>query len=994
MTNDLPDLPDRPEAELRFLSGPLAGVTLRVTQAVVTLGRGVGNDVVLLDPKVSRAHARLLYQDGVWRIERLSRTSVLTVDERVVEEADLGESSHIGLGDVTAFMFLPVRAQTVRAQTAAVPAATAGPMPADPADPANGAPPLALAAVPPAIPHESPHESPQDSAADAPQVPARAAPASLMASPPAARPDEPPLETQLAPPEELGLAFLEVTDHVTGTSMAHALVKASVSIGRDPRNDIVIDEPCVSDFHLQLVRERTQWRLIHPHPERHATEHGLLHNGRQIHGHEVIRSDLRSGERIRIGDEHGIVVSLTYHEGRESAARAPARVRQIPLGTAEVTIGRMRDNTLVLDHPQVSAHHARLTRDGDTYRLIDLGSTNHTYVNGLRVGEQTLHPGEEIRIGPYKLLFESGLIVLYDESGGVRIDALHVTQTGGNGTILLDDVEICFPPRSFVALVGASGAGKSTLLDALSGLRPAASGTVLYNGQDFYQHRAAFSTQIGYVPQDEIIHRDLSVERALYYAAKLRLPEDFTPAQIDQRIEEVLDDVEMRHRRKLLIRQLSGGQRKRVSIALELLASPSLFFLDEPTSGLDPGLDRKMMLLLRKLADKGHTIVLVTHATSNINVCDYVCFLAAGGHVAFFGPPHETTTYFEQPGFAEIYSVLEPTSEHPELPAEVAARFKRSPTYERYVAEPLSHRPLASPSADRASGQPRTWMSRLLGGTGWKQFALLTTRYVELLWNDKRNLVLLLAQAPVIALLLAVFILELDRHDMFQSAALDAQADAQRFIFIMAFSAVMFGCINAAREIVKEAAIFRRERTVNLGILPYLFSKIAILGLLSLLQCAAFILIIALAAPFHQGLFWNALLEGYVSLALTALAGLLMGLAISALVSNNDQAMSYIPLVLIPQVVFSGVIFPLKAIYLQVIGMVFVTRWAMAGLGSSLRLDAIPLGGDRLYGSCATCVIYRQDTHYLLVTWGVLAGILIALTVLTAYLLKRKDVLK
>ena len=956
----------RSEADLQFLSGPLAGVTLHVSQPVVTLGRGIGNDIVLLDAKVSRTHARLLWESGVWRIETLSHTSVLTVDEQVVEQADLGEGSLVGLGDETAFTFLPAPGDDA----------------AEPAAPARAGPGSARA-----------RPSGAPATGDEAAAPLRAvSPAAPVAA--ASSPDEIQLRTQLAPLDELGLAFLEVTDHATGVSSIHPLVKQTVSVGRDASNDIVIDEPCVSDFHLQLVREGKQWRLIHPHPMRHATEHGLLREGRQIQGREAFREVLRPGDQFRIGDEHGTLVSLTYREGTEPAPRAPARMQQIPLGASLVTIGRMRDNTLVLDHPQVSAYHARLTPEGGAYRLIDLGSTNHTYVNGLRVSDQLLQSGDAMRIGPYKLVFDDNLLVLYDESGGIRIDALHVTQTGTNQAVLLDDVELCIPPRSFVALVGASGAGKSTLLDALSGLRPATKGSVLYNGQDFYHHRAAFSTQIGYVPQDEIIHRDLSVERALFYAAKLRLPEDFTPAQIEQRIEEVLDDVEMRHRRKLLIRQLSGGQRKRVSIALELLASPSLFFLDEPTSGLDPGLDRKMMLLLRKLADKGHTIVLVTHATSNINVCDYVCFLAAGGHVAYFGPPHEASAFFEQPGFAEIYSVLEPTVERPDLPVEVGERFKRSPVYQRYVADPLSQRPLAPASEDRSGGATRNWMGAILRGTGWKQFALLTARYVELLWNDKRNLTILLSQAPVIALMLDVFIAELGRREMFHSAGPLVQADAQKFTFIMAFSAVMFGCINAAREIVKEAAIYRRERAVNLGILPYLFSKIATLGVLCLLQCAAFILIIQVAAPFHQGVLGNAFLEAYVSLALTALTGLMMGLTISALVPNNDQAMSYIPLVLIPQVVFSGAIFPLKEYYLQVIGMAFVARWAMAGLGSTLHLDAILLGGDRLFGTCTACVTYRDSGSYLLATWGVLGGIFIVLTILTAYLLKRRDALK
>src|ERR1700692_2243912 len=226
-------------------------------------------------------------------------------------------------------------------------------------------------------------------------------------------------------------------------------------------------------------------------------------------------------------------------------------------------------------------------------------------------------------------------------------------------------------------------------MDALNGLRPAQKGAVYYNDKDYYHHLASFSTQLGYVPQDDIIHRDLTVERALYYTARMRLPEDFSEEQVKQRIDEVLDEVEMKHRRTLLVSKLSGGQRKRVSIALELLANPSVFFLDEPTSGLDPGLDRKMMFLLRRLADRGRTIILVTHATNNINACDYVCFLAQGGHLAYFGPPNEAKAYFHKTDFAEIYSTLEATKEEPDIAQKAGQRFLASADYQRYVVGPM-----------------------------------------------------------------------------------------------------------------------------------------------------------------------------------------------------------------------------------------------------------------------------------------------------------------
>src|SRR5260370_2011580 len=442
----------------------------------------------------------------------------------------------------------------------------------------------------------------------------------------------------------------------------------------------------------------------------------------------------------------------------------------------------------------------------------------------------------------------------------------------------------------------------------------------------------------------------------------------------------------MTERRKLLVSKLSGGQRKRVSIALELLANPGVFFLDEPSCGLDPGLDRKMMSLLRRLADRGRTIILVTHATNNINACDYVCFLAQGGRLAYFGPPNDAKAYFDKTDFAEIYSTLEPTKENPNLPAEAESRFKASPEFQKYVVEPLNQGTAGRVSAIQetaAINPPRR-------GNPCKQYSLLSMRYVELLKNDLATLRILLSQAPIIGLILVLMLLPAGRGTFAASSiakcSLNSQipqtlpnpydcqnvvnflqgtpqgqaflqahggnvaqvvqmfivpgsgGDAQKYLFIMAFAAVMFGCINGAREIVKEGPIYRRERAVNLGIVPYMFSKITVLGMLCLLQSAILVLMVNAAEPFHQGVFLTVSLEVYITLALTALAGLMVGLLISSLVLHNDRAMSMIPIILIPQVIFAGTIFPLKSGFMEVLGMFFAVRWAMAALGSSMGL--------------------------------------------------------
>ncbi len=528
-----------------------------------------------------------------------------------------------------------------------------------------------------------------------------------------------------------------------------------------------------------------------------------------------------------------------------------------------------------------------------------------------------------IRIGPYELVYTGTHLVQRGNSKSIRIDAKNLWQYGDKQKVLLNDISLVIPAGKFVAIVGGSGAGKSTLMDAMNGVRPAKSGQVLYNGQDYYRSKASFSTQLGYVPQFDIIHKNLTVERALYYTAKMRLPSDTPNAEIKQRIDEVLNDVDMADRRKQPIHTLSGGQQKRVSIALELLSEPNVLFLDEPTSGLDPGLDRKMMLLLRTLADKkGHTIVLVTHATNNISNCDLVCFLAPGGHLAYYGPPDEAKTYFTNVSdFADIYGLLEAKDGK-----QWENDYKLSPYYRQYVTQALQQAPQGS--------QPVVGTSQK--GNPWKQFRLQSLRYIELLKNDGKNLAVLLLQAPIIAAILAILIYYMLGTNVFTAVPL--AINAEQTLFIMAFVAVFFGCNNAAREIVKEEKIYRRERMVNLGIAPYLLSKIAVLGILSLLQSAILTFVVNWFSPFQQGVLFAPALDVYITLALTSLAGMMLGLMISSRAANVDQANSIISIILAPQIIFSGVIFELSGTGAQIIGGFFATRWAMIGAGSSLGL--------------------------------------------------------
>ncbi len=1010
------------EAAIRFLKGPMAETIITLQKAENFLGRNELNDIIIVDPKVSRQHARIYYQNSSWMIENLSQNSIIYLNQERIQNGALQHNEIVSLSENTSFVFLlQESAQTlIQAQTAVSPPPISSALPP-------------LTQTTPVAGLEQPADYYDSSSSG----------------------------TVLAPiPTTTGIPTLSVSSNIHSNQQTHLLNRPIISIGRAPENELVIAEPTISARHAQIVREGNDLFLLHPHPSRTHTLNGLWYQGHRIAGDQPFRKQLVQGDIFRVGDEHGTLITLTYNDGSGISRETLPAMPPIPLNSDRLTVGREADNTVVLNHPQISAHHALLEKVESGYRITDTHSTNHVYVNGQITAHQTLHTGDEIRIGPYLFTYNGAELKQHDESQNIRIDALQLKKIGNNSTILLDDISLAIPPRKFVALVGGSGAGKSTLMDALNGLRPAQAGTVLYNGVDYYHNLAAFNTQLGYVPQDDIVHRELTVERALYYAARLRLPSDFTKKQIQWRIDEVLEDVEMSDRRGLLVSKLSGGQRKRVSIALELLANPSIFFLDEPTSGLDPGLDRKMMTLLRRLADRGRTVILVTHATNNINTCDYVCFLAQGGRLAYFGPPNDAKVFFEKTDFAEIYSTLEPTRDQPDIPAQAAARFRASADYQRYVAEPLKQEPLASvpKTATPSDKITRREAQRNRQGKGWSQFLLLSTRYLELLKNDAGNLLILLLQAPVIAIMLVLMVrfeigtgvfdanklvqchtqiltasgplalpqasqtplIDCSRVLTFLKNAPSGQvyvqskgtaqqalqdfivegpgADAQKVLFIMAFATVLFGCINGTREFVKEAAIYRRERAVNLGILPYMFSKIGVLGILCLLQSAIMTFVVEIGEPLQQGIVLSPILETYITLCLTSLAGLMIGLAISAIAPNNDRAVSFVPLILIPQVIFSGAIIPLKDWLTQILAAVFPTRWAMAALGSSIGLHAETVGGDRLFGNDYTYhstlySIYSQSDalHRLLLSWAALGVIIIALTIAVGIFLKLKD---
>lgn len=764
------------------------------------------------------------------------------------------------------------------------------------------------------------------------------------------------------------------------------LTKPSSSIGRADTCDIVLDAPGVSRLHALIVARDGGYTLC----DQSST------NGIYVAGQRVDEAPLSVGDPVRIPDPYGNVVTLTLcpdptagsmPSAPTALAAPPGQTRAIQLDPqrALLSVGRDPGNNVTIDLPLVSRWHARIERQGDLFLVRDLNSTNGTFVNGQRVhGAQPLSAGDELMIGPARLAFQDVSLGRLAPQESVRIDALDLTrytQRDGRNAILTN-VSLTVLPQEFVAIVGGSGAGKSTLLHALNGAAPAQLGRVLFNGQDFYRDPGPYAAMIGYVPQDDILHRELPVDRALDYAARLRLPPDTSPEERTRRIDAVLGDVRMELWRHQPISKLSGGQRKRISIAVELLAQPSVLFLDEPTSGLDPGLDKTMMSLLQLLSDKGQTIVLVTHATENINRCSLVAFVAGRGRLVYYGPPADAPAFFGVPAFSDIYSFFDQSPDKVEQQEQL---FHRSAHYQANV---LDRRPTAAltPSSIAAPTPPVAPLSKRQTRTAAiRQWRILTQRYGELLWRDRVNLVLLLAQAPIVGLLLS-FVTPADIYTPSQLGS------TEQVLFLFSLAAIWFGTINAAREIVKERPVYLRERMVNLRVWPYVLSKFSVLAALSVVQALALLTIVSIKTnqmP-SQGILFPTFLEMYVSLILTSLAGVAGGLLVSSMVSSADRAMSIVPVVLIAQVIFSGSVFDLLG-GTKLFSFVAISHWCLAALGSTVDLNGlearlpVPVGGwpKEMFGS--------PDAVHLLGYWVILIAFTGTLLVGTYASLRRRD---
>jgi len=877
--------------------GSTPGLEIELVKDEFFIGRIEGNDLVVPEPSVSRRHARIIQQDHQILLEDLGSSNGTYINgQRLSVPTLLKSGDSFTLGQATRLKFQ--------------------------------APP------PPVLEYEA-------------QTMVNEEPASLAVALKKTIeisydriPEVTIAQTDLAtgPEEQAPQILITVAGEATQTFL---LKDQHVTIGRGSDNDIIILSKIVSSHHAVLDWSNGIY-YFNPLP---GVTNPVYYDGTPLTGPVA----LKNGSMLRIGGlDPGLMVTIEYHIPGGFQETPPIQFNE----KNEVHIGRDSNNDLMLDSPTISRYHAIVERVGQRYRVRDLNSSNGTFVNDQRItGETWLKAGDSIRIGPHLFIIGQDQLAQVQEASGMRVEAIGLNKWVRKNLNLLKDISLVFEPREFVVVVGQSGGGKSTLVDAIAGFRPATQGQVLINNIDIYRNFDAIRNEIGLVPQRDIIHMELTVTQALDYAAKLRMPADTTAEERRTRVAEVLQDLDLTHRKDVQISGLSGGQQKRVSIGVELLTKPGLFFLDEPTSGLDPGTETALMHLMRRLADQGRTIVLITHATKNVMLADKVVFLARGGFVAWFGPPNEALAYFNQfrsdrdrharsMEFDEIYAILDDPKKG--SPEDWANRFLAHPAYQEYIAMPLQtlgHSlpgaiPVQITSQEIAQPAPQAQRNRV---SSLRQFLILSARNFKILTRDRASLVLMLISAPLVAML-DLLMASIFGRDIF-SFQNGNMANVISVAFQPVIFSVMIGALSQMREFVKESEVYRRERLVNLKVLPYVLSKVWVAALLALYQAICYTAIHYLAFKMPGGI--SEFLVFYITLVLSTLGGMMLGLLASALAPNANAAPLVVIMLIIPQVVLGGGLIPVP----PSISGVAITRWAFepvvasSGAGSDVAAD-------------------------------------------------------
>jgi len=665
-------------------------------------------------------------------------------------------------------------------------------------------------------------------------------------------------------------------------------------------------------------------------------------NGTFINGSRIdnqIQTKLNNNDIIHFGNKRENYIMVLMHVENENIKnynipqKQHKSLSELLKTKSPLVIGRSETNVdVVVDDKYVSRAHAKVWIENDQVYVEDLNSSNGTFINSKRIFHKTLlKDADTLMIGLQVFRTKEVVKDLTKECAiqAIGLEKIYSYTSTGEG-IGLHSIDLKIEKQEFIALMGPSGCGKSTLLKALNGDNPATKGKVLIHGLDLVENYQLLKRKIGYVPQDDIVHKELSVENSLYYAAKLRLGDQVTEEFIQNKINQVLSSLNINRAdiRCKRVGSLSGGQRKRVSIAVELLNDPTILFLDEPTSPLDPETIEEFLKCIRNLTYNGTTVIMVTHKPEDLNYVDKVLFLTTKGFPAYFGEKGvNLLNYFSSIDIIGIYSLL---SKEDKI-KEIHEQWEKNTKHEDHIL---------NQSKD---------IDKTIEESYFKQLYWLSRRYLKIKTNDHVNMALLVAQPLIIASLVA-FIFK-DMHI--------------GILFLIAISAIWFGVSNAAKEIVSEIPIYKRERMFNMHISSYMLSKIFILTLFAAVQVFIFITIIylrysndhtpGLNDSVQLGYYWNsALFMLYLSFSAT-----LMGLVISSIFNNVEKVMTIVPITLMPQIMLAGIVTKLEDKFTEFMSYFMLGRWGTEGF-ARLQDDYYTVtsstGNDSITGSVVTWV--------------------------------------
>lgn len=701
-----------------------------------------------------------------------------------------------------------------------------------------------------------------------------------------------------------------------------SIKKDRISFGRDEKNDIVIASPVISKIHGYIENIDNTIYIYD-----NSSTNGIFINdvfyGSDARGDVELHS-LTEGDIIRIDSADGSRdankgVMILYTKQRSGGSW-----REYSLfGADNITIGRSKGNDIQLMSVQISRKHAVIKKIGNDFFISDNESSNGTFVNGERIiSNHKLNDRDVIYLANTAILFTGNILFYKTTVSGTRVLMQGINRTvkdkkSKTGTKrILNNVNIQIEPNDFVAIIGGSGSGKTTIMNAMSGFEKATSGKVYINSVDLYKHYKVLKNIIGYVPQQDIIYENITLEKMLEYSAKLRMPDDVSRDEIKNRISEVLEMVELTTHKDKMIRSLSGGQKKRASIAVELLGDPGLFFLDEPTSGLDPGTEENLMKSLRNLSKRNNkTVIMVTHTTQNLHLCDKIILMGTDGKICFYGTVPDCLRTFGVKNLTEVYNMVS-------KPEDV----------EKWSNEYFRKEGIKTGFKKTTEGKAPPPKHEKFG----KQAAILITRYMSLIKNDRQRLIMILAQPILIGILLAF---------VASDSVFDIYNGTKSILFALSCAGIWVGLFNSIQEICKERVILKREYMANLRLDSYVLSKFFVQLLISIIQAILLVLVFVVTVGKPEGiLFDNPFFELFITMTLTIFASSGIGLVVSAVSKNSDKAMTVAPFLLIIQLLFSGILFELSGLT-EKISYLTVSKWSVAALGISSNLNNLPSAG-------------------------------------------------